>query len=120
MNSFCHYSTGNGYTFCRARLYDTLWSIDDYIFRRVEGLGEMETKLHLLFTGSLQMLQTRILKIPVMLKCDLIWENALYGIRAQFVPYTLLVAKVEICRSPDFVICDRLWENTPYVMFCES
>ena len=52
-------------------------------------------------------------------KCDRIWENPPYGIRAQFAQCAFLVAKVEICQSPDFVIyvsnnpssncCRRLW-----------
>ena len=37
-------------------------------------------------------------------KCDRIWENPPYGIRARFAQCAFLVAKVEICQSPDFVI----------------
>jgi predicted RNA methylase len=37
-------------------------------------------------------------------KCDQIWENPPYGIRARFAQSTFLVAQVEICQSPHFVI----------------
>ena len=42
--------------------------------------------------------------VCVSIKCDRIWENPPYGIRARFAQYAFLVAKVEICQSPDFVI----------------
>ena len=40
----------------------------------------------------------------VKIKCDRIWENPPYGIRARFAQCAFLVAPVEICQSPDFLI----------------